>query len=103
MAATSTKTKATTKRKAKPIAKPATVDDYLAAQPAPARAQLARVRAAIRKAAPRAEELISYGIAGYKLGGRVLIYFAGWKEHFSLYPATAAVVAGLKKELAPYE
>jgi uncharacterized protein YdhG (YjbR/CyaY superfamily) len=99
------KAKTTTKTKTKLTAskKTTTVDEYLAAQPAPARKQLARVRAAIRRAAPQAEELISYGIAGYKLNGRALVYFAGWKEHLALYPASGSVVAALKKELAGYE
>src|SRR4051812_42750355 len=78
--------KATRKAKQKAKRKPATVAEYLAAQPEPVRKQLARVRAVIRKTAPEAEELISYGIAGYKLRGRVLIYFAGWKQHFAVYP-----------------
>src|SRR5436190_4845814 len=100
---TKTKTKTKTKLKTKTSKKPTTVDEYLAAQPGPARKELARVRAAIRRAAPGAEELISYGIAGYKLRGRVLVYFAGWKDHVSLYPAAAGVIAALGKELAPYE
>lgn len=80
-----------------------TVDEYIDAQPEPAREFLARVRAAIRKAVPRAEESISYNMAGYKLDGHPLIYFAGWKKHYSLYPAGARLTETFKKELAPYE
>ena len=69
------------------------VDAYLASQPAASRAVLRRVRGLIRGAAPRAEETISYQIPTYKLDGERLIYFAGWKQHYSLYPATAALVA----------
>jgi uncharacterized protein YdhG (YjbR/CyaY superfamily) len=47
------------------------VTDYIAAQPAAARAALKRVRRTIRKAMPKAEEVISYSIPGYKLNGRV--------------------------------
>jgi uncharacterized protein YdhG (YjbR/CyaY superfamily) len=80
-----------------------TVDEYIAAQPAAARAILRRVRAAIRKAVPGAQEVISYQIPGYKLDGRAVIYFAGWKQHYSLYPATAALLAAFADDLAPYE
>jgi len=75
------------------------VDQYLKQQPAAARKQLERVRRAIQKAVPRAEEAISYQIPAFKLDGRALLYFAGWKEHFSLYPATAGVVARFGREL----
>ena len=79
------------------------VDEYLAAQPAESRAILEKVRTAIRKALPRAEEGISYRIPVYKAPGGAVIYFAGWKSHFSLYPATRYVVETLGDALAPYE
>lgn len=80
-----------------------TVDEYLASQPEATRAILSRVRAAIRKAAPKAEEAISYGIPAYRLNGRAILYFAGWKQHFSLYPAGDRLVDAFKDELAKYE
>ena len=61
-----------------------------------------RVRSTIRQAVPRAEESISYRIPTYKLNGRPVIYFAAFKEHYSVYPVTATVVAALKKDLEPY-
>ena len=79
------------------------VDDYIAAQPREAQATLQRVRGAIRKALPKAEEVISYQIPGYRLHGGVVIYFAGFKQHFSLYPAGPQLIAAFKKELEPYE
>jgi len=79
------------------------VDEYLVAQPAGGRAALKRVRGAIRKAMPGAEEAISYQIPTYKVDGRPAVYFAGWKEHYSVYPASAQLVAAFKDELAPYE
>ena len=79
------------------------VDEYIASQPVPAQATLERVRGAIRKALPKAQEVISYQIPAYKTDGGAVIYFAGWKQHYSLYPATRQVVATLKDELAPYE
>jgi len=75
------------------------VDQYLKQQSDLAQKQLERVRRAIQKAVPRAEEVISYQIPAFKLDGRALLYFAGWKEHYSLYPATAGVVARFGKEL----
>jgi uncharacterized protein YdhG (YjbR/CyaY superfamily) len=79
------------------------VEGYIAAQPAAAQGVLRAVHGAIRKAVPGAEESISYGIPTYKLQGARLIYFAGWKRHYSIYPATGRLVAAFRKELAPYE
>lgn len=78
------------------------VDAYIAAQPEDVQAILQRVRGAIRRAMPEAEEAISYQIPAYKLAGHPVLYFAAWKAHFSLYPASAPLVAALKAELAPY-
>ncbi len=64
------------------------VDDYIAAQP---------------EAVRGAEELISHQIPTYKLHGDPVLYFAGWKRHYPLYPATDRVVAAFQEELAPYE
>ena len=80
----------------------ATVDAYIAAQPEPLRPVLDRLRRALRRALPAAEEAISYGMPVYRLGRRRVIFFAGWKEHIALYPATPHVVASLAAELAPY-
>jgi uncharacterized protein YdhG (YjbR/CyaY superfamily) len=77
----------------------ASVADYIAAQPPPARRVLQRVRATIRKALPGATEGISYQIPVYKLDGTMVLYFAGFQRHYSIYPATAAVIGPLKKEL----
>jgi uncharacterized protein YdhG (YjbR/CyaY superfamily) len=79
------------------------VDDYIACQPTAVRDLLARVRHAIRKALPRAEEGLSYGIPTYRLNGRAVLYFAGWKRHYSIYPATRPLVAAFADGLVPYE
>lgn len=79
------------------------VDEYLAAQPEDTQKALKRVRSIIRKAVPKAAEVISHKIPAYKLHGSPVLYFAGWKKHYSLYPATDALAAALKKDLAPYE
>jgi uncharacterized protein YdhG (YjbR/CyaY superfamily) len=79
------------------------VDEYIASQPEAARGLLERVRSAIRKAVPGAEETISYRIPTYKLHGSPVLYFAGWRQHYSLYPATGRVVAAFQEDLAPYK
>ena len=76
------------------------VDDYIAAQPEPARPALERVRATIRKALPRATEGISYQIPVYKVDGAMVLFFAGFRSHYSIYPITERVVGALEKELA---
>lgn len=79
------------------------VDDYIAAQPEAVQGVLERLRSAIRKAVPNAEETISYHMPTYKLHGDRVLYFAAWKQHYSLYPASPEVAAAFKNELAPYE
>ncbi len=79
------------------------VDEYVASQPEAVQAILTRVRSTIRKAVPGAEEVISYKIPAYKLHSGPVLYFAGWKRHYSLYPASGRAVAAFKDELAPYE
>ncbi len=78
------------------------VDAYIAAKPRDARVVLERVRRAIRKAVPRAAEGLSYQIPAYTLDGVPVLYFAGWKAHYSVYPVNDALVAAFKRELAPY-
>lgn len=79
------------------------VDDYIDAQPDHVRGLLNKVRSIIRKALPKAEELISYQMPLYKLDGERVLFFAGWKQHYSLYPAGERLVAVFNDELAPYE
>jgi uncharacterized protein YdhG (YjbR/CyaY superfamily) len=79
------------------------VDEYIAAQPKAVQGALGLVRSIIRKAVPGAEEVISYNMPTYKLHGARLLYFAAWKQHYSLYAATENVMAAFKNELAPYE
>ncbi len=79
------------------------VDAYIAKQPIAVQPVLRRVRRIIRKVLPDAEETISYQIPTYKLDGQYVVYFAGWKKHWSLYPVTERVRAKLASELAQYE
>jgi len=79
------------------------VDEYISARPESARAVLRLVRSTLRKAIPGAEEVISYKIPAYRVHGGIVLYFAGWKQHYSLYPAGDKMVAAFKDELASYE
>jgi uncharacterized protein YdhG (YjbR/CyaY superfamily) len=79
------------------------VEEYIASQPEGVQPVLEQLRRIVRRAVPKAEEAISYNIPTYKLHGTAVLYFAGWKKHYSLYPATRRLVAAFEKDLAPYE
>lgn len=79
------------------------VDEYVAAQPEAVRAILDRVRRAIRKALPDADETISYDMPTYKRNGETVVHFASWKKHYSLFAATSSIVTAFGDELRAYE
>ena len=86
---------------AKGQAAPKNVAEYLARVPEPARSALRKMREAIRRAVPReATETISYRIPAFKHKG-VLVWFAAFSDHCSLFP-TAAVIEAFKKELQSF-
>lgn len=78
-----------------------TIDEYIAAQPLAHREKLELLREAIRKAAPSAQEVISYRMPAFKQHG-VLVYFALFKEHIGFFP-TGSGVAAFQKELSAYK
>ncbi len=80
-----------------------TVDQYIATHSEDMREILRRVRSTIRKAVPGAEEKISYQMPTYTLPGGPVLYFAGWKQHYSLYPASDHLVRAFKDDLAPFK
>jgi uncharacterized protein YdhG (YjbR/CyaY superfamily) len=82
---------------------PKSVDEYIAAQPEAVRPKLEQVRAAIRSAVPEALEGIGYRMPGYKLHGKPMLYFAGFKEHYSLFDASGTFFAALADELRGYD
>jgi len=73
----------------------------IASFPPPVQTLLHEIRSIIRKEVPRAEEVISYNMPGYKLNG-LLVWFAGNKEHIGFYPSGSPIVV-FKKELEPYK
>jgi uncharacterized protein YdhG (YjbR/CyaY superfamily) len=81
----------------------ASVREYIASKPKESRAKLEAVRRAILKGLPNATEGLAYQMPAYSVNGAGVLYFAGWKSHFSLYPASDAMVEAFAKELAPYE
>ena len=84
------------------MAGPTSVEDYLAALPEEQRAALEKLRKTIRAAAPEATETISYQMPTFKDHGRVLVHYAAFKDHCSLFPASIAVMEALGEELKPY-
>ena len=82
--------------------KPHDIDEYIAGFPKDTQEILEQIRATVKKAAPDAEETISYAIPAFTLKGRYLLYFAGYKNHISLYPAPTGNEA-FKKEISVYK
>ncbi len=82
-------------------AAPKTIDEYIRGFPKPTQILLEKVRATIHKAAPTAEEAISYQIPTFKLKGN-LVHFAGYDKHIGFYPG-AAGIAAFAKEFKGYK
>jgi uncharacterized protein YdhG (YjbR/CyaY superfamily) len=81
--------------------KPSDFNEYIANFPLATQKILKQVRSTIKKAAPKAKEIISYGMPAFTLNGH-LVYFAGYKNHIGLY-ALPSGHAAFKKELAGYK
>jgi uncharacterized protein YdhG (YjbR/CyaY superfamily) len=81
--------------------KPKTIAAYMNRRPDSVRRLLHRMDATIRKAAPKAQPTISYGIPAYRLDG-ILVWFAAHKTHIGFYPGSAGIKA-FKTELKPYK
>jgi uncharacterized protein YdhG (YjbR/CyaY superfamily) len=76
---------------------------YLDAMPPEARTAVTRIRALVRAAAPKAVESRSYGILGYKIGGRPFVYCGGFQKHVAMYPVTPAMRRDHADAVAPFQ
>ena len=81
--------------------KPTTVYEYIASVPSVARPQVEILRSVVKKELPKASEVFSYGIVGYKIDDkRARVFVSGWKDHVAVYPVPKD--EQLRAELAPY-
>ncbi len=80
---------------------PTTIDEYIEGFPADVQVILREIRSRLRAGLPDAAETISYGIPTFTIGGRYLVYFAGWKNHVSVYPIPTGDEA-FQREVEPY-
>jgi uncharacterized protein YdhG (YjbR/CyaY superfamily) len=81
----------------------AEIDEYVDGLPEPKRSTLRRLRADILAVIPDAEQCISYGMPGFKVGGKTIAGFAAFKNHLSYLPHSGAVFGELEEELAGYQ
>ncbi len=79
----------------------ASIDEYISTFPVEVRKVLEEVRDTIQKAAPKAEEVISYGIPTFRLSGN-LVHFAGYTKHIGFYPGAAGIEV-FKKEISAFK
>lgn len=80
---------------------PKTIDEYISNFPQDIQEILERIRAIIKKAAPKAQESISYGIPAFRMRETYLIYFAGHKKHIAIYPVPTGN-AEFNEEISAY-
>jgi uncharacterized protein YdhG (YjbR/CyaY superfamily) len=80
-----------------------TIDEYLARVNADHRGALQKIREAIRAAAPKAEECISYGIPAFRLNGHSLVFFGAWANHCAFYPGSSATLKKFQDELSDFQ
>ena len=78
------------------------IDDYIAALPEDQARALSALRTSVATAAPDATEAVSYSMPAFKLGKHVLVYYAAFKDHLSLFPASGSVMDKLEAELQTY-
>lgn len=79
-----------------------TIDEFISQYPFEVQAILQKIRAAIQKSAPGAEEAMAYGIPTFRLNGKNLVHFSAFKAHIGFYP-TPSGIEKFKKELSVYE
>ena len=79
------------------------VTAHLSKIPQPQKATLEALRQTILEIIPDAEEVISYGFPGYRLGGKIICGFDAFKNHCSFFPHSSLVIPELEKELVNYK
>lgn len=79
------------------------IDEYIHTFPKNVQDMLESIREIIKEAVPGSEETISYQIPAFKVKGKSFLFFAGWKNHISLYPVTDEIKEKFKKEIASYK
>jgi uncharacterized protein YdhG (YjbR/CyaY superfamily) len=84
------------------MAKPKSVDDYLNSLPDWSRTALQKLRKQIPAAAPHASETISYQMPAFRDGDRLLVSYAAFKDHCSLFPMSKAVIQANLHQLEPF-
>ena len=80
---------------------PSNIDEYIFPFPSETQKKLEQIRQLIQKLAPKAKEVISYGMPAFKLNS-VIVYFAGYKHHIGFYP-TSTGIKNFEKEFAKYK
>ena len=83
--------------------RPKTIDEYLARAKPEQRAALERLHKTIHDVAPNVEEGIGYGLAGFKLNGRSLVYFGAWANHCAFYPGSSTLTKKFQRQLKDFE
>lgn len=78
------------------------IDHYLSVLPDAAKARLQEMREIIRKAAPEATETISYNMPAFRYKGKILVYFAAFKNHVSLFPGNSTLIKLFENDLKAY-
>lgn len=78
------------------------IGEYIKSFPKDVQLVLKKIRSVIKKSAPKAEEVIGYGIPTFKLNGKNLVHFGGFKKHVGFFPTPGGIVK-FKKELLPYK
>lgn len=91
----------TQKRQKSIMKKSLNIDEYIKNYPEEIQQRLQQIMAIIKKIAPRAEEVISYGIPAFKLNG-LLVWFAAYTKHIGFYPKASGIEA-FKKELSVFK
>ena len=79
-----------------------TVDDYLAELDAEQRAAMEQIRSAIRSVVPDASEVISYRMPAFKHKGRMFLWCAAFRDHYSIYPYSEGLIAAVGEEITPH-